>query len=109
MQTMPAQRAKRAAKNLIRQCRQERGDADSLNLAVRDYFNNRFGLALASLTPDDAAGILISKGVTSETAEKLSQILIEIENTIYTGTDQRPVRMGEEIPGIVKEIEREMR
>ena len=109
VKTLPAQRARRAAKDLIRHCRQERGDANSLNLAVRDYFNNRFGLALASLTPEDATEILTAKGVTLKTAQKLKQILIEVEDTIYTGTDKRSVSMGEEIPGIVRKIEKEIR
>ena len=109
VRAMPAHRAKRAAKNLIRQCRQGRGDANSLSLCVRDYFNDRFGLILASLTPDDAAKILTSKGVGPGTAQKLRALLIELENNIYTGQTRTAGRMNNEIPRRIKEIEREIR
>ncbi|MCJ7686363.1 MAG: BatD family protein [Desulfobacteraceae bacterium] len=109
VRAMPAHRAKKAAKNLIRQCRQERDDANSLSLCVRDYFNDRFGLVLASLTPDDAANILTSKGVAPGTTQKLRAILMEIENNIYTGQTRKACRMNNEIPKLIKEIEREIR
>jgi len=106
---MPVHRAKRAAKNLIRQCRQGREDANSLSLCIRDYFNDRFGLTLASLTPQDAVDILTSKGVGPGTAQKLRAILIEFENTVYTGQIRGVGRMNDEIPRLIKEIEREIR
>ena len=109
VRTMPVHRAKRAAKNLVRQCRQGREDANSLSLCIRDYFNDRFGLTLASLTPEDAAGILASKGVDSGTSQKLRAILIELENNIYTGQTRGVGRMNTEIPRLIKEIEREIR
>ena len=110
LQTLPAQRAKRAARHLIRQCRQYEGnDAERLSLLVRDYFNDRFGLALASLTPEDAAEILASKGVAPETAGRLRDVLQTIENAIYAGKGQGADSFGQEIPGIVREIEREIR
>lgn len=109
VRTMPVHRAKRAAKNLGRQCRQGREDANSLSLCIRDYFNDRFGLTLASLTPEDAAGILASKGVDSGTSQKLRAILIELENNIYTGQTRGVGRMNTEIPRLIKEIEREIR
>jgi len=108
VRALPAQRAKKAAKNLMRHCRQERDDANSLTLCIRDYFNDRFGLLLASLTPDDAANILISKGVGPGTAQKLRVILIELENNIYTGQTRKAGRMNNEIPRLIKEIEKEI-
>lgn len=109
VRAIPAHRAKRAAKNLIRQCRQGREDANSLSLCIRDYFNDRFCLILASLTPEDAADILASKGVDSGAAQKLRAILIELENNIYTGQTRGVGRMNDEIPRLIKQIEREIR
>ena len=109
VRAIPVHRAKRAAKNLIRQCRQGRKDANSLTLCIRDYFNDRFGLTLASLTPEDAANVLASKGVDSGTAQKLRAILIELENTVYTGQIRGVGRMNDEIPRLIKQIEREIR
>ncbi|MFH1954574.1 MAG: BatD family protein [Pseudomonadota bacterium] len=108
VRTLPAQRAKKAAKKLIKECREKGVDADHLTLCIRDYFNDRFGLALAALTPDDAAGILTSRGVSSDLSRKLRTLLIGLENTIYTGKGQGVGRMGEEIPRLVREIEREI-
>lgn len=110
LQTLPAQRAKRAARNLIRECRQSEGnDAERLNLGIRDYFNDRFGLALASLTPEDAVGILESRGVSPETAGRLRDILQRMENAIYAGRGRGWDSFSREIPGVVREIEREIR
>ena len=109
VRAMPVHKAKRAAKDLIRQCRQGREDANSLSLCIRDYFNDRFGLTLASLTPEDAADILASKGVGSGAGQKLRAILIELENTVYTGQTRGTGRMNDEIPRLIKEIEREIR
>jgi hypothetical protein len=110
IQTLPAQRAKQAAKRLIRQCRQI-GDDDlkRLSAAVREYVNDRFGLVLASLTPEDAVGILTSKGVSPETAGNLRDALQAIEDVIYAGKDQDRGSISREIPGVVREIEREIR
>ncbi|MBC8177173.1 MAG: protein BatD [Deltaproteobacteria bacterium] len=109
VRALPAQKARKAPKNLMRRCRQERDDVNGLTLCVRDYFNDRFGLALASLTPDDAADILISKGAGPGTAQKLRVIMIELENSIYTGQSRKAGRMNNEIPRLIKEIEREIR
>ena len=110
VQTLPAQRARRAARYLIGQCRQSPDDdVERLNTAVREYVNDRFGLSLASLTPEDAVNILTSKGVSPETARKLQNALQIMEDTIYAGKDRVPVRMGDTIPAIIREIEREIR
>jgi hypothetical protein len=110
LQILPAQRAKRAARHLIRECRHCGGtDPERLSRMVRDYFNDRFGLTLASLTPEDAAGILTSKGVREETAASLRDAMRRIENAIYAGKGQVAHGIGQEIPGIVREIEREIR
>jgi hypothetical protein len=110
IQTLPAQRARRAARHLVRQCRQC-GDEDvkSLSTAVREYVNNRFGLNLASLTSEDAIGILTSKGVSPETAGRLRDALHTMEDAIYAGKGRTPARIGDTIPTIVREIEREIR
>ncbi len=109
IQTLPAQRARRAARHLIRRCRQY-GDHDATRLgtAVREYVNGRFGLSLASLTPEDAVGILTSRGVRPETAGKLGDALRKMEDAIYAGKGRGPVKMGDAIPAIVREIEREI-
>ena len=108
-QTLPAQRARKAARHLIRECQRYRGeDAKELLLGVRDYFNDRFGLALAALTPVDAMHILKDRGVASETAGKLANLLEEIENVVYTGNGRVPTRITDALPEMIREIEKEI-
>ncbi len=58
------QRAKKAAGKAIRTCRLEGSDAECLILAVRDYFNDRFGLEMAAITADDVISLLRDQGST---------------------------------------------
>jgi hypothetical protein len=110
LQTLPAQRAKRAARRLTRECRHGGGtDPERLSRIVRDYVNDRFGLDLASLTSEDAAGILTSQGVREETAGRLRDAMQGVEDAIYAGKGQAAHGIGQEIPEIVREIEREIR
>ena len=104
-----ATRARKAARKLIRRYRQ--GDVGSGDLAlwVRDYLNERFGLAHGTLTPEEATVILRSRGVSVETAEKLRTLLQELENAVYAGRGGEISRAGERLPGMVKKIERELR
>ena len=76
--------------------------------SVRDYLNARFGLLLGSLTPDEAADILTSKGVRPETSAKLRTILRELENAIYTGKGTELREVGVDLPKLIKQIEREI-
>jgi hypothetical protein len=63
---------------------------------------------LGSLTPDEAADILNSKGVRPETGDKLRTILREPENAIYTGKGAEPWEAGQDLPKLVKQIEKEI-
>lgn len=101
-------KSKKAAGIFIKQCKKGRLDAAELTEAVRDYLNARFGLLLGSLTPDEAADILRSKGVRPETGEELRTILRELENAIYTGKGDESRDAGADLPKLVKQIEREI-
>jgi hypothetical protein len=78
-------------------------------LSIRDYLNDRFGLSLGSLTPDEASEILQSKGVSLDTAQELRTFLQRVEDAIYTGKGHESGDMGESIPRLVKAIEKESR
>ncbi|NQU14353.1 MAG: protein BatD [Desulfobacteraceae bacterium] len=107
--SLPATTAKRAAKKLLKQCHDSGTDARDLTLAVRGYLNDRFGLSLASLTPDDAHEILRSNGVSCDTAQRLRMILEELENAIFTGRAEQSCRSVEDIPKLINQIEKEIR
>jgi hypothetical protein len=102
-------KARKASKLFIKKCHKGNLSASELTLLIRDYLNDRFALTLGSLTPDDASKILKSKGVGPDTAMKLRAILEILEDAIYTGKGSEACDVGEDLPRLIKEIEREIR
>ena len=82
---------------------------NNLISSIRDYLNDRFGLSLGSLTADEAAEILKSHGVSLDTAQKLKDIFQGLEDVVYTGQGHGVCDMGEGIPKLIKQIEKEIR
>ncbi len=107
--SMTAAKAKKAAKDFIRQCRQDDLSSNDLILYITNYFNNRFGLSLGSLTPDEAAGIMESKGVSPETTNKMKDVIKTLEDAVYTGKGYDGCEMGENIPKLIRQMEKEIR
>lgn len=105
---LPAVKARKAAKSLARHCRKGGLSSSALISLIRDYLNDRFGLSLGSLTSQEAAEILISAGVSSETAETLRNLLQKLEDAVYTGKGDRSSDICVEIPGLIRRCEREM-
>ncbi|HBF43236.1 MAG TPA: hypothetical protein DDW42_06315 [Desulfobacteraceae bacterium] len=104
-----AVKAKKAAKKLTQKCRGKNFSSGDLILYIRDYLNERFGLSIGSMTPDDAIEILKARGVSDQTAKKLQVILQGLESSIYSGKGQGPVDIEENIPRLINKIERELR
>ena len=102
-------KAKRAAKKLVRQCRQAGLSSNDLALSIRNYLNERFGLSVGTLTSDEAAVILESRGVSIETAKELRKLIGKLEDAVYTGKGDEASEMGKQIPKLVKQIKREIR
>lgn len=102
-------KAKRAAKKLVRQCCQTGLSSNDLALSIRNYLNGRFGLSIGTLTSDEAAEILKSRGVSIETAENLQKLIRSLEDAVYTGKGAEASEMGKLICKLVKQIEREIR
>jgi len=107
--SLAAVKAKKAAGKFVRQYRKNKTVSGDLSLAVRNYLNERFNLTLGSLTPEEAVRILKSNGVKSDTAQKLYVIIEMLENAIYTGEGNAPCDVGEDVPGLISQIEREIR
>ncbi len=106
--SVAAAKAKKAAKKLTRRCRQGSRSASALALGIRDYLNDRFGLSLGSLTPNEGAEILESNGVSTDTAQELRVVLQTIEDAVYTGKGHRSSDIHEDIPNLVRQIEKEI-
>ncbi len=104
-----AQKARKAVKVFLRECRGGEQDADGMMTAVRDYINDRFELNLGSLTPADVPRLLVGKGVSPGTAKRLSQVLEELEGRIYAGGEATRGPATDGILEIIKRIEKELR
>lgn len=107
--SVAAARARKAAKALTQQCRKGELSSNDLTSSIRRYLNERFDLSLGSLTPDEAADIVVSRGVSATTADRLRTALHELEDAIYTGKGQEICDMGGDIPKLIKQIEKEIR
>ncbi len=107
--SVAAARARKAAKALTQQCRKGELSSNDLTSFIRRYLNERFDLALGSLTPDEAADIVVSRGVSAANAERLRTALQELEDAIYTGKGQETCEMGGDLPKLIKQIEKEIR
>ena len=78
-------------------------------LSIRNYLNERFGLSVGTLTPDEAAEILESRGVSIETAKELRKLIGKLEDAVYTGKGDEASEMEEDICKLVKQIEKGIR
>jgi hypothetical protein len=107
--SMSAAKAKKAAKDFVRQCRQDDLSSNDLISYITNYFNDRFGLSLGSLTPDEAAGIMESKGVSPGTTGKVRRVIQELEDIVYTGKGAQSCKIVEDIPKLIRQVEKEIR
>jgi hypothetical protein len=103
------QKARKAAYVFQKECRRGEKDANGMMTAVRDYINDRFELTLGSLTPADVPKLLVEKGVSRDTAKRLSNVLEDLEGRIYAGGDASCGSELESILEIIKRIEKELR
>jgi len=107
--TLAATKAKKAAKVLAKKCHEGRLPANEFSLAVMDYFNDRFGLSLGSLTPEEAVGLLTSEGVGTDTADRLKNVLQKMEGAVYTGKGTDHCDVEEDMSALIRAIEKEIR
>jgi len=108
-ESIAAAKAKKSAKRLIQKCQQGGMSSSELALSIRDFLNDRFDLALGSLTPDEGAEILKSKGVSLETAQRFRSVLQGLEGAVYTGKGHECRDIPEDVPKLIKQIQKEIR
>jgi hypothetical protein len=101
--------AKKAARAFYKQYRKRELAAGKLLQLIRDYLNSRFGLSYGSLTPQESVKILISQGVGADTAEKLQNIMLQLENAEYTGQGMEAAAIDSDLVPLIKRIEKESR
>jgi hypothetical protein len=101
--------ARRAAREFFRQYRKSSLTCRELLQLIRDFLNHRFGLSYGSLTPQEAVKILIERGVAPDTAEKLNDIMQQLENAEYTGKGMETAAVDTDFVKVIKRIEKESR
>ncbi|MBW2109094.1 MAG: hypothetical protein JRI36_10585 [Deltaproteobacteria bacterium] len=94
---------------LIKQSRRDELTASDFLQAARQYVNDRFGLALGSLTAHEAAQILISRGVSRDTADGFKGLLQDAEDAIYTGKGGQRFEASAQVAMVVNALEKEIR
>ncbi|MEJ2167355.1 MAG: BatD family protein [Desulfobacterales bacterium] len=101
--------AKKAARRFYRQYGRGGLVASQLLELIRDYLNDRFGLAYGLLTPAEALAVLTAAGVGADTAEKLQDWMQRCEDAIYSGKGDEVVRSEADLVKLIKQIEKESR
>jgi hypothetical protein len=107
-QAIVAIKAKKAAGKLMQKCRRGGMSSSELALSFREYLNERFDLALGSLTPDEGAEILRSKGVGPQTASRFRSVLQGLEDAVYTGKGHESLAIPEDVPKLIRQIQKEI-
>ena len=102
-------KTKKAAGLLIKKCENGELSSSDLSEAIRGYVNDRLGLSLGSLTPREAFEILQSRGVSPAQAGRLQAFLQRLEDDVYSGRGLDVCHMGEDLPPLIKEIDKEIR
>lgn len=107
--SLSADRSKKAAKILFRRCREnELSSNDTLDM-IRDYLNARFDLKLGSLTSEETENILTRRGIGSDQAKALKEIVRRLEDAVYTGRGALPCEWTEELVPLIRQVDKEAR
>lgn len=106
---LAALRSRRAAREFSRSCSGEAMRPERLVVNFQHYLNDRFGLSLGALTPEEAEMILRGRGVSEETASRVRDSLRLLEDTVYTGSDREAAAEKESIARLIRRIEKESR
>jgi hypothetical protein len=104
----PNNMARKAARTFRKQYRQPGLTSSKLLQLIREYLNTRCGLAYGSLTPQEAAKLLISRGVRADTADELQSIMQQLEVAEYTGQGDATARVEQDLAPLIKQIEKQV-
>ena len=107
--SLGAVKAKRAARNLIRKSCTSGISSRELILAFQNYLNDRLGLSIGALTSEEARDVLASFHVGDDTAKEVHGLLRRLEDAVYTGKGDEPCSIHEDMQGLVKRLEKEIR
>ena len=82
---------------------------ESASLCLRRYIGNKLGVEGSALTPGEADSQLREYGVDDDLAAAAHGLLERLESAQYGGSSVRPAAAVQEIEGLVKSLERQIR
>ena len=100
-------KARKAAVTLCSTLVKQHLNANQTIEAVRTYFNDRFGLAVGLITPEEAKTVLIKQGVSEGLIGELYKILTDLQLSVYTGGGDVPAKIDIDLPQLIRRIDRE--
>ena len=109
MANVATMKSKKAFRQFSRRC--GRGDISAAELidALREYLNDRLNLSLGLLTSGDAYEILFSNGASREKAQRVQEMIKNLEDFIYTGKGQDQCQFVEDAKQLIRLIDREIK
>jgi len=104
-------KSKNACRVLMRRLGREGLNPQDIHSAVVEYLNTRFFLKGGVITPDEAAKILLEKGVSMETSRCLQEKMKQLEMAIFAGSSQESfgIDIQNKLISTVKSIEKEVK
>ena len=111
LQSNGAGRARKAAKKFSKRLQREEFDLMEFGAAFREYLNERFTLSLGVLTPLEAARVLEDQGVGPETIARIKELLLRVEDEMYSGRQEGRLFSEQdlrEIPRLIGQIEKDV-
>lgn len=75
--------------------------------AVRVFINDRFGRNVGLITPEEARQILLSHHVSPNCIDRLHTVLVALQQEVYTGSGDKPMALPDDLPRLVRQIDKE--
>jgi len=102
-------RAKNAHRSFARRLKDSDDMPDRLIIVMRDYFNDRFNLAIGALTPEDVREILHENALSPEAISLMEALIARLLDAVYTGSGNEKSGLDREIAAAIKQVEKELR
>jgi hypothetical protein len=103
-----AVRSKKAAKTFLQACGKRNISSKGMIALWTAYFNDRLGLALGTLTDQEAMKILTANGVSEPTASRVKTFIRSVEDAVYTGKGDETCNLVETLPELIKQVDKEI-
>ncbi|OGR02002.1 MAG: hypothetical protein A2511_06435 [Deltaproteobacteria bacterium RIFOXYD12_FULL_50_9] len=104
-----ALRARKAARVFSDTMHQGELSASQILERVRVYINERFGLSVGLITPEEVRVILSERQVARELIDRLHAVLAGLQQAVYTGHGDQPAAPGEDLVELIARIDKEAR